>query len=688
LALFATEQCHLWLAFWCDLAGAVLVVATCLLAVGFADALGAASVGLAISNSIQVLVFFTWVVRGVADVVSMWDAVEKVASYATQVPSEVPPSEAEAEAAAERAEAARSAAAERELRAQLKASGVDCGGNDGGRGWLLCGGGGGGGGKGCFGGGSGGAMMTTVAEGDEEAAATATSGGSKKPAAAALDKRSAVSSLGTALFGGLSVIDGAGRGSRVGSNYGFSRAGSGFAAPHPSHHHLGGVFLSAAGSTGAGGVGGVGSSVGGSGPGGGARRTTRATRRTTDIEDAVLTVRRIVSLGNGSAGAAAAATAAVSGFGAGGGVSSGLGGGADSGLGGALGSGTLPVSAAEVLALSVQHKLQAQAQAQAASEVRIFMGGEGGGGAADGALFDDDDDDDDDSNGGRDPRPPPLTPAQLASWPANGDLTFDRVCLRYFPGGPLVLKNVSFRIRSGEKVGVVGRTGSGKTTLIMALFRMLDLAGGRVVLGGADISRAPLRDLRRRIAIIPQEPVMFKGTVRSNLDPFGLASDQELWHCLALVHLKSSVAELPGGLDAPVAEGGANFSLGRRQLVCMARCVLLRTRLLVLDEATAAMDLHTDALVQRTVRKAFSDRTTLTIAHRLDTIIHSTRVLAMSRGEVIEFDEPGKLLADSGSMFSKLVEDTGPVASAALRRMAQEGPKDGHGHDGEEGGCC
>lgn len=169
---------------------------------------------------------------------------------------------------------------------------------------------------------------------------------------------------------------------------------------------------------------------------------------------------------------------------------------------------------------------------------------------------------------------------------------------------------------------------------------------------------------------------MFKGTVRSNLDPFGACSDNELWHCLSLVHLKAVVAELPGGLDAAVAEGGANFSLGRRQLVCMARCVLRRTRVLVLDEATAAMDLHTDALVQRTVRRAFAERTTLTIAHRLDTIIHSTRVLAMARGEMVEFDAPERLLARPGSMFSRLVEDTGPVASAQLRRMAREGPRD------------
>jgi len=619
LALFATEQCHLWLAFWCDLFGAVLVVATCLLAVGYAAQLGAASVGLAISNSIQILVFFTWVVRGVADVVSMWDAVERVASYARNVPSELGPEEAEQEERAERAGAAAAAAAERELRAEMEASGVVAPAARGGIlgrwlwsccccccCWL---------GRGRRDGGAGGSMGGT-------------GGGGGGGVAGAFDARSRVSGLGPIGMGGGPVR-------RI------SLTG-------PSARSL---------TT-------------------GLRRTHR---QTTDAEDAVLTVRRIVSLGNGCAGAAAAAAAAAGAAAMAASAPGGVGGG---GGGGGAGSMTCGVSAAEVLALSVQHKRAMAAAAAAAAperaDVRIHVlggggvGGKGGEAEAEAAGAAPDA-----------PFPPPascssstapLTTLELASWPCSGDLRFDDVCLRYFPGGPLALKRVSFHVRSGEKVGVVGRTGSGKTTLLMALFRMLDLAGGRVLLGGIDASRAPLRELRRRVAIIPQEPVMFKGTVRSNLDPFGACSDGELWHCLALVHLKAAVAELPGGLDAHVSEGGANFSLGRRQLVCMARCVLRRTRVLVLDEATAAMDLHTDALVQRTVRRAFAGRTTLTIAHRLDTIIHSDRVLSMARGEVVEFGAPEALLADARSMFSRLVEDTGPVASAALRKMAEEGP--------------
>jgi ATP-binding cassette, subfamily C (CFTR/MRP), member 1 len=267
----------------------------------------------------------------------------------------------------------------------------------------------------------------------------------------------------------------------------------------------------------------------------------------------------------------------------------------------------------------------------------------------------------------------PLDPAQ---WPTKGDVRFDCVCLRYFPGAPLALRGVSFHIQDKEKIGVVGRTGSGKTTLLMALFRMFELAGGRIVLDGVDIASQPLQEVRRRIAIIPQEPVMFKGSVRTNLDPFGGSSDAQLWEALQMVHMKEAIAALPGGLDASVTEGGTNFSLGQKQLVCMARCVLKDTRLLVLDEATAAMDLQTDALVQRTIRKVFKERTTLTIAHRLDTIIFSDRIIAMSSGQMKEFDAPMRLLKNPKSMFASLVDDTGALASATLRKMAADGPQD------------
>jgi len=268
------------------------------------------------------------------------------------------------------------------------------------------------------------------------------------------------------------------------------------------------------------------------------------------------------------------------------------------------------------------------------------------------------------------------TKTRQGLWPSSGAIKFEDVCLRYFPGAPLALRHVSFTIADAEKVGVVGRTGSGKTTMLMALFRMFKLAKGRILVDSVDISTLPLELVRSSIAIIPQEPVMFKGTVRSNLDPFGELSDADLWEALSLVSLRKSISEMPGGLDAHVADGGCNFSLGQKQLFCMARCVLKKTRVLVLDEATAAMDLHTDALIQKTIRRVFRERTTITIAHRLDTIIFSDKILTMADGHVIEFDPPSELLSNPDSMFCKLVDDTGPYASAALRAMAEQGPKD------------
>ncbi|KAG2422455.1 hypothetical protein HXX76_016025 [Chlamydomonas incerta] len=399
LAVFNTEQCHLWLAFWCDFYGAIMVLATCLLSVAYKEKVGPAAVGLAISNTIQVLVFFTWVVRGAADTVSMWDAVERIATFVSNVPQE----------------------------------------ND--------------------------------------------------------------------------------------------------LAPAP--------------------------------------------------------------------------------------------------LPGAAAPGA---SAGNLTGMGEKSK----------SLVEIKVEGEG--------LV---------SADGEPPK----------DWPTQGDIRFEKVCLRYYPGAPLALKYVSFHINDGEKIGVVGRTGSGKTTLLMALFRMFELAYGRIVIDGINMAHIKLQKVRAGIAIIPQEPVMFKGTVRSNLDPFGDQPDAELWRALELVHLKEAVTEL-GGLDSGVSEGGSNFSLGQKQLVCMARCVLKRTRILVLDEATAAMDLQTDALIQKTIRKAFADRTTVTIAHRLDTIIFSDRILAMAAGQLKEFDSPITLLKSPASFFTKLVEDTGPHASKMLRRMAAEGPKD------------
>ncbi|GLC53728.1 hypothetical protein PLESTB_000780900 [Pleodorina starrii] len=263
--------------------------------------------------------------------------------------------------------------------------------------------------------------------------------------------------------------------------------------------------------------------------------------------------------------------------------------------------------------------------------------------------------------------------AALARWPATGNIRFEDVWMQYRLDAAWALKGVTFRINDGEKVGAVGRTGSGKSTTLLALYRMFELGRGRILIDGVDIATLSLKRLRTGLSIIPQEPVMFTGTVRSNLDPFGeFKDDTVLWEVLQKVGLEAQ-AQHAGGLDGKVdGTGGKAWSLGQMQLVCLARAALRAVPILCLDEATAAMDPHTEQIVQETIKKVFDDRTTITIAHRLDTIIESDKVLVMDAGELKEYAPPAQLLADRETMFSKLVDKTGVAAAAALRKMADE----------------
>lgn len=242
--------------------------------------------------------------------------------------------------------------------------------------------------------------------------------------------------------------------------------------------------------------------------------------------------------------------------------------------------------------------------------------------------------------------------------------------MSYAPSLPRVLKGVHFAIRPCEKIGVVGRTGAGKSSLIMGLFRLAELAEGSIAIDGVDIKTLHLRELRSRIAILPQEPCLFKGTLRSNLDPFNRYSDEELMAVAQKCYLDPLLRSSGEGLATPIASNGSNISLGTAQLVCLARALLNRSRVLVLDEATAALDLETDAAVQRVIRREFADRTIITIAHRLDTIIDSDRILVMNAGVVAEFDSPSRLLGDPGSIFSQLCKQAGPHQYEALRQSA------------------
>ncbi|KAF9139964.1 hypothetical protein BGX30_007218 [Mortierella sp. GBA39] len=306
-------------------------------------------------------------------------------------------------------------------------------------------------------------------------------------------------------------------------------------------------------------------------------------------------------------------------------------------------------------------------------------------------------------------------------WPAQGRVVFTDYSTRYREGLDLVLKHLSFEIRPQEKIGIVGRTGAGKSSLTLALFRIVEAAnsawarasdnsgyhdwkssgtddnddnsdsdehapllggmssgpvnntniaedeeidGGAIEIDGVDISTLGLTDLRKHLAIIPQDPTLFAGTIRDNLDPFQELTDADLWEALERAHLRDFVRSLPGGLGlgAEVAQNGENFSVGQRSLICLARALLRKSKILILDEATAAVDVETDELIQRTIREEFKDRTVLTIAHRIKTVMDSDRILVMDQGRVVEFEEPRVLLQREDSVFFKLAHQAGEIS--------------------------
>lgn len=289
------------------------------------------------------------------------------------------------------------------------------------------------------------------------------------------------------------------------------------------------------------------------------------------------------------------------------------------------------------------------------------------------------------------------------NWPSQGHIQFKNYSARYREGLELVISNISLEIHPAQKIGIVGRTGAGKSSLTLALFRIIEAAnshwakasdnsrnvqsdsaaalkvnnssedptqlseteededGGSIEIDGVDISTIGLEDLRQHLAIIPQDPTLFAGTVRDNLDPFQQLEDADLWEALERSHLKQYIRSLPGGLSFEVAQNGENFSVGQRSLICLARALLRKTKVLVMDEATAAVDVETDELIQKTIRNAFKERTVLTIAHRIKTVVDSDKILVLERGRVVEFDTPSKLLKDENSLFYKLAEQAGEV---------------------------
>ncbi|KAG9397719.1 hypothetical protein AC1031_019163 [Aphanomyces cochlioides] len=243
-----------------------------------------------------------------------------------------------------------------------------------------------------------------------------------------------------------------------------------------------------------------------------------------------------------------------------------------------------------------------------------------------------------------------LNDPALASWPSKGAVQFQNLKLRYRPDLPLVLHGITLDIQGGEKIGICGRTGAGKSSLMIALFRISEFDSGTILIDGIDIATIGLATLRRVLSIIPQDPVLFSGTLRENLDPFGEKTDAELEAVVQQTHLDLA-------LSTVVAESGSNLSVGQRQLLCIGRALLRQSRIIVMDEATANVDLATDQLIQTTIQQAFTTETVLTIAHRLDTILHCDRVVVLEKGEVVECDAPSVLMAQKTSAFHKLAKE-------------------------------
>lgn len=260
------------------------------------------------------------------------------------------------------------------------------------------------------------------------------------------------------------------------------------------------------------------------------------------------------------------------------------------------------------------------------------------------------------ANGGK---PDPISD----KWPAKGDITLNNLYMKYREDTPLVLKGLNVKINGGQRIGVVGRTGSGKSSLLLSLLRLVEPAfpdksskyKAPIEIDGVDVLRIGLRELRSRLGIIPQNPVLFSGTIRSNIDPFDQYTDAEIWSGLKKCGMQEAVEEMPDQLDAPVAEYGENLSAGMRQMLVLGRALLRQCRVLLLDEATSNVDLETDQAIQRTLREAFPGCTVLTIAHRVNTIMDSDKILVLRDGLVDEFAPPAELLANENSSFAEIV---------------------------------
>lgn len=236
----------------------------------------------------------------------------------------------------------------------------------------------------------------------------------------------------------------------------------------------------------------------------------------------------------------------------------------------------------------------------------------------------------------------------------NGSVEFVKVHLKYPTNPDYILTNINFNVRPGEKIGIIGRTGSGKSSIISTIFRLYDI-DGEIKIDNVDINKIQLNRLRSQLSIIPQNPLLFTGTIKTNLDPYGRYSDHLLWEALESVYMKDVINDL----NVKIEEGGSNFSIGQRQLICLARALLVKNKILILDEATANVDPNTETLIQKTIDEKFLDCTIFTIAHRLDTLMNSDKILVLDNGKLLEYDATERLLRDETSKFFLIAKQAG-----------------------------
>lgn len=244
----------------------------------------------------------------------------------------------------------------------------------------------------------------------------------------------------------------------------------------------------------------------------------------------------------------------------------------------------------------------------------------------------------------------------LKNWPIDGKIEFRDVNLKYASNPDPILSSLNFVVQAREKIGVIGRTGAGKSSIISTLFRLYNISG-QIIIDNHDIKTLKLSYVRSHLSIIPQAPILFTGTLRTNLDPNNEYTDDNIWQALEAVNIKNLIDKL----DSKIEEGGCNFSIGQRQLICLARALLKQNRILILDEATANVDPQTDALIQKTIRERFTQCTVLTIAHRLDTIMDSDKILVLDKGRLVEFDTPKNLLNDENGKFYNMAKQSGLI---------------------------